>query len=470
MVLAVVLMGAFSACNNDSPTSGNGTPNLGSLGEPLNVSNPEVRLAPSGLEWTRRESGTLSGLISVTSGNGKIVVVGNNGVILTSTDGVSWTLHQAGANVAMNHVIWTGEQFIAVGDSGTIVTSRDGEQWILRSQSKDYHLESIAWNGKTLVAVGGKFIHSGLSQPTMVTSLDGVTWSASSPGDGIFYGAAWGGVAYLAVGFRYNFTTVSDNSHPVMYLSRDGKDWDVINANIREYNAFLHVIYDGRRFVAVGGSRNVNDSFATAYMTSDFKQWDPGSVSTRKTLHGVAYTGSEYIAVGQGGAIVMADTSGSIWRLRASGVKANLNAVAATSLGWQLIVVGDSGTILTTPCGKSSDAPPTSHPLVGNWKQVKDFIRHADGSQTTSPMDSLGEFLFDFKADRSLTLFVFDGSALLTSLSGSWSAVGSQLYMSFPGGSSEPTHYILSGNEATITFPDTIAAENVTRTWVLQRL
>jgi hypothetical protein len=346
------------------------------------------------------------------------------------------------------------------------VTSRDGENWVIRNHSPDYHLESIAWNGKTLVAVGGMFIHSGLTQPTMLTSSDGAVWAAGSPGHGIFYGAAWGGIAFLAVGFNYDFTTVSDNSSPVMYLSRDGEAWDVINANIESHNAFNHVIFDGRRFVAVGGSRNVNDSFATVYTTSDFNRWTRASVSTRKTLEGVAYTGSEYVAVGRGGAIVMSDSTGAIWRLRASGVK----AVAATSLGWQLVAVGDSGTILTSPCGKSLATPPPAHPLVGYWKKAQDLIRHANGSQTVAPEDSLAELFFDFKADQSVTLFAFSGNTLTTTAEGAWSISGSRLTMGFEGDPGTPSDYTLKGDRFTLAFPDSAAGESVTHTWVLQRL
>jgi photosystem II stability/assembly factor-like uncharacterized protein len=470
MVFALALMGALLACDGGSPTGGDNNPPSGTHVDFPNVSNPEVRLAPGGVEWTRRESGTLSGLIAVTSGNGKIVIVGNNGVVLTSTDGLAWSLHNVGVNVAMNYVIWTGDKFIAVGDSGTIATSPDGAQWVLRKHSQNYHLETVAWNGKTFVAAGGKIINSGLTQPAMLTSPDGENWTETSQGDGLFYGAAWGGIAFLAVGFNYDFSTVADYSNPVMYLSRDGKSWDVINANIEDHNSFNHIIFDGQRFVAVGGSRNVNDSFATVYTTSDFNQWTRASVSTRKSLEGVAYTGSEYFAVGHGGVILRSDSAGGIWRTRASGVTANLNAIAATSLGWQLIAVGDSGTILTSPCGQSQATPPALHPLVGYWKEVQDVIRHGNGTQTITPMDSTLEMLFGFRADQSVILFAFEGGALVASEDGTWSATGSRLTLSIAGAPGTGSDYTLAGDQLRFSAPDTLAGENVTRTTVLQRL
>lgn len=469
VILSIAGFGVFLACNGDSPTGNDGpVPGPGS-GNSINISSPEIRLAPGGLEWTKRQSGTLSGLISVASGNGKIVIAGNNGVILTSSDGMAWTLLNVGRNVALNHVIWTGKQFITVGDSGTIATSADGEHWTLRHKSPDYHLESVAWNGSTFIAAGGLFIHSGLSQPAMLTSLDGEQWTAGSPGHGIFFGAAWGDVAFLAVGYNYDFTTVADYSSAVMYLSRDGHNWSVINANITDHNAFTHVIFDNRRFVAVGGSRNVNDAFASVYTTSDFENWNRVSVPTRNTLEGVAFTGSEYVAVGQRGTIIMSDTSGWNWKTRTSGVLADLNAVAATSVGWQLVAVGDSGTILTSPCGRSAVTPPTPHPLVGYWKQGEDVYLHGNGDRTPGALDSTYELLYGFKADHSATIFAFLGGDLMASSAGSWSVSGSRLSMSFTE-SVDNIDYRISGNQCTLTFPDTLNGESVTHQLVLKRI
>lgn len=463
-----VVSALFFASSCSSPAGGDGPDVPG--GSVPNVSSPETRLGPGGVVWTRRTSGTLSGLISVTSGNGLIVVTGNNGVILTSADGVDWTLRKTGVDAAINHVIWTGAKFIAVGDSGTILTSTDGTTWSLRNKSPDYHLESVAWNGKTFVTVGGLFINSGLSTTTILSSVDGETWTKESGGHGILFGVAWGGIAFLAAGYNYDFSTVEDHSTPVTYLSLDGKRWDVVNADVEQYNAFTNVIHDGRRFVAVGGSRRLQDPFATLYFTSDFNKWTAASLPTRNTLEGIAFTGSEYVAVGKQGTIVMSDSNG-LWKERVSGVVADLNGVAGTSVGWQLVAVGDSGTLLTSPCGKkvSPSNPPARHPLVGTWKHEQDIIVHANGSETAVSTDSLPTLSFSFAEDSSLLLYVVFHSELVRTFEGTWTTQGDQLTISSPAFSGGATRYSLAGTTLTMSFPDTQGQEAVTRKQVYLR-
>jgi hypothetical protein len=461
-VLSVLLF----ACDRAAST-GDGLE--GPEGSVPNVSNPETGLAPGGVVWTRRNSGTMSGLISVTSGNGLIVVTGNNGVILTSADGVDWTLRTTGVDAAINHVIWTGGKFIAVGDSGSILTSTNGTTWSLRNKSSDYHLESVAWNGKTFVTVGGLFIHSGLSTTTILTSADGETWTKESGGHGILFGVAWGGIAFLATGYNYDFSTVEDHSTPVAYLSLDGKNWDVVNADVVQYNAFTNVIHDGKRFVAVGGSRRLQDPFATIYSTSDFNKWTSASLPTKDTLEGIAFTGSEYVAVGKQGTIIMSDLNGR-WKARTSGVVADLNGVAGTSVGWQLVAVGDNGTLLTSPCGKRvSPSSPARHALVGTWKHKEDIIVRANGSETVAPTDSLPTFIFSFAEDNSLLLYVLLHSELLQTFEGTWTAKGDQLTISSPAFSGGAARYSLAGTTLTMSFPDTVGQETVTRKQIYLR-
>jgi hypothetical protein len=465
-VVAVVSALPFN-CNGPSPTGSDGPE--GPEGSVRNVSNPETGLAPGGVVWTQRSSGTMSGLISVTSGNGLIVVTGNNGVILTSADGANWTLRKTGLDVALNHVIWTGSKFIVVGDSGTILTSSDGTTWSVRNKSPDYHLESVAWNGKTFVTVGGLFIHSGLSTTTILSSVDGEAWTKESGGHGILFGVAWGGIAFLATGYNYNYSTVEDQSTPVTYLSLDGKKWDVVNADVREYNAFTNVIHDGRRFVAVGGSRRLQDPFATLYFTSDFNTWKSASLPTKSTIEGIAFTGSEYIAVGKQGTIIMSGSDG-LWKARASGVVADLNGVAATSVGWQLVAVGDGGTLLTSPCGKKvSTASPARHELVGTWKHKEDIIVRANGSESVVSTESLPTIIFSFAEDHSLLLYVLLHSELVQTFEGTWTAKGDQLTISSPAFSGGAARYSLAGTTLTISFPETLDQEAVTRKQVYLR-
>ena len=116
-------------------------------------------------QWTVANSGVTEGLKSVIWSGRQYVVVGYNGVILTSGDGINWIPRSSGVtpNVygetpTLFSVAWTGEMFIVVGDDGLVLSSPDGISWE-SSFAGEYegacpNLYSVAWTGTQLVAVG----------------------------------------------------------------------------------------------------------------------------------------------------------------------------------------------------------------------------------------------------------------------------------------------------------------------------
>ncbi len=79
---------------------------------------------------TARASGTSNDLNGVTYGNGLLVAVGKDGIILTSPDGVTWTRRASPTSNPLYDVAYGNGLFVAVGrdvgsygDYGTILTS-----------------------------------------------------------------------------------------------------------------------------------------------------------------------------------------------------------------------------------------------------------------------------------------------------------------------------------------------------------
>jgi hypothetical protein len=64
----------------------------------------------------------------IAFGAGRFVLVGLDGVRLTSTDGVAWEETGREPEVELSRVVWTGTQFFATGQ-GTVFTSPDGKTW-----------------------------------------------------------------------------------------------------------------------------------------------------------------------------------------------------------------------------------------------------------------------------------------------------------------------------------------------------
>ena len=467
---------AAEGCSFRSWTGGNGFPATEQI--QIRVTSDTVTLLsaifnrpPLGTSWTKQESGTTSGLVSVTGGNGLIVAVGNNGTILTSVDGVSWTPRTSGVNHCLNHVIWTGTRFVAVGDSSTIVTSTDGIVWTISNGPAAGHLESVVWNGRMLIATGGYMINSGNTQNTILSSYDGTDWSRKNAGFGIWYTVVWTGYAFVAGGYDFNFSTVSDNSHFSLEMSIDGSSWRHINCNVRQYTCFNSMIYHNGKIIGVGGSRRTNDRFASVYCSPDAREWNYIHTPTDSALNSVAWSGTHYIAVGKGGTIITADTSLSTWTMLASGVDVDLYEVACT--GTRMVAVGYGGTILTSDC--QCDEETEMHPLVDSWRAISTVIVDSDGNRQTIQYDSNLSRIFTFFADNRLMIITLSGSMEPQHLSGTWSLQGNGLTFNVSdetgkmGYPSVPGTYTISGNTLTWTMQMEQNGVTATLTEVMER-
>ena len=69
--------------------------------------------------------GFTNGLFVVTVGE-NFVTVGDNGIILTSSDGISWTKRTSGTTKNLYGVTYGNSTFVTVGDNGIMLTSSDG--------------------------------------------------------------------------------------------------------------------------------------------------------------------------------------------------------------------------------------------------------------------------------------------------------------------------------------------------------
>jgi hypothetical protein len=180
------------------------------VGDGLEIKGPvvvdlggTVVSSPDGTHWTLAAvlgtlttgAGPLNGI--AWSGT-EYVVVGWESTLATSPDGVTWTLQTSPeANAVYNSVAWSGSAFVAVGSEGStavIDTSPDGITWTAVNSSGIAELEGIAWSGKEFVAVGSGGIYA---------SQNGTAWThqAAPIGTGVvLHGVTYGRSEFLAVG------------------------------------------------------------------------------------------------------------------------------------------------------------------------------------------------------------------------------------------------------------------------------
>jgi len=126
-------------------------------------------------------------------------------------------------------------------------------------------------------------------------------------------------------------------------LSEDGNEWKSQTSGTSvQLNA---IAASDSEYVAVGNSGAV-------YRSTDGKNWTNRSISGQSNrFNGVTYGPNGFVAVGNGGIIYTSD-DGINWVARASGTTNNLLAVAASDSGY--VAVGDlSATVLQSTDGIS---------------------------------------------------------------------------------------------------------------------
>jgi hypothetical protein len=91
---------------------------------------------------------------------------------------------------------------VAVGEVGTVLTSPDGVTWTARNSGIGTALEGVVWAGDRLVAVGGDAAGSGHGTlDVILTSPDGISWTNQhSASVKPLHSVAWNGNQYVAGG------------------------------------------------------------------------------------------------------------------------------------------------------------------------------------------------------------------------------------------------------------------------------
>jgi hypothetical protein len=128
--------------------------------------------SPDGRHWTEHRTGSVWAQSGVTYGDGRYVVVGATGSILTSEQGTEWQRVESGTKQSLSGVASGNSRFVAVGNGGTILTSPDGRNWQIAQQEGEGVDRPWIWS----VTYGdGRFVAVGDSLTAWV-STDGMTW------------------------------------------------------------------------------------------------------------------------------------------------------------------------------------------------------------------------------------------------------------------------------------------------------
>ncbi len=220
---------------------------------------------------TRRfaKGGTYSLRVSAHDGKGGIA---SRTIPLTIPDPLTeWT--QRGASVTsnpLNTVIYAGGRFVAAGDGSTVLTSSDGITWTAATTPAGNNFyRALAHSGSRYVVVGPG--PGPTDRGAAAFSDDAVTWTAATlpANKGTMTGVAYGAGVFVAVGETGR-----------IYTSADGTTWTDTVSPVT--NTLVSVEYANNQFVVVGAAGRILTS-------SDGITWVNRTVSTANTLGSLTF-------------------------------------------------------------------------------------------------------------------------------------------------------------------------------------
>lgn len=274
-----------------------------------------------------------------------IVVVGDGGIILKTTDGgINWVSVTSGTSQNLNSIKFINNSIaVIVGDGGTILRTTDaGSSWQSITSNVSDDLFSVSFNSAYGV-VGG-------SSQTILYSTDaGATWTTAQTG---FFGGGFWGVQMLDADHAY---VAGENSifQPLFGWSTDGgQNWDYaafyLNSNEgRLYGVHFFDASNGVTAAAVwtgeGAISGTTDGGAN-WSTLPFFDYALYALNFPANQTDVGY------AVGYTGIIIKTTDGGSSWTVQSSGTTNTLYGVvfADELTGY---AVGEGGTVLKTITG-----------------------------------------------------------------------------------------------------------------------
>lgn len=288
-------------------------------------------------------AGAVSGAITVTHSLKGVSDSSDTAFTVTSTGGGSgdtWTSRASPSSWLLNGLAYGNGVFVAVGYNRTILTSSDGLSWTAQTapDSAYYENKGVIWTGSQFVLVGD--MTYGGSQPAMLaTSPDGVTWTrrlwtSSTDYEALTCAAAEG-----------NDLTVGGANGTLAHSTDGGLNWaaETPGGGL----AALHGL------AAHGGTRVVvgrNSGYEGVIRVNTGSGWAATSGVSGIVPNDVIWTGSQFLAVGSttaglGNAAVATSADGQTWSVHALGsseASAGFPLATALAVGSTLYATGDN--------------------------------------------------------------------------------------------------------------------------------
>ena len=244
-------------------------------------------------------------------------------------DGTTWTARNATEANFWQSVAFGNGTFVAVSVDGTnrVMTSSDGITWTARSVPAS-SWTSVTYGNGVFVAVAG------FGTDRIMTSPDGITWTPRGSSTDSWDAIAYGNNTFVAVGMSTNR----------VMTSTDGITWTnrTVPTGIQQWKS---VTWGNNKFVAVSGT-GFNDRVMTS---ADGVTWTYAQAIHNGNWSSIAYGNNTFVATatsfGGGGSMdyVMTSSDGITWTAR----------TAAAAVGWNAVVYGGGKFVAVTNSGSN---------------------------------------------------------------------------------------------------------------------
>ena len=322
------------------------------------------------------------------------VVVGDSGEVSRSTDGgMNWVAEDSGVPGNFNALANFDGRFVGAGGDGTLSTSASVGTWEAVSSGNNSRLRALGWNDGLWVAGGRDDRTLSGSNNTrryiIFTSPDGIVWTDRS------FDRAIPGIQDQI----YDLTRIGDRwvaaADGVALTSTDGISWTETDAVAPGFGTENRAVAgSGDRIVIVGGREGTDDERGAIHLSTDGgATWTSQFSPVENFLDGLAWTGSQFVAVGTGGAILTSPNGAEgTWTPQTRVTFARLRDVIFA--GGQLVAVGGDfagsgrSTILTSPDGITwtPRTSPTDQLLFSVMHTGSIYVATGyDGTVLTSP-------------------------------------------------------------------------------------
>ena len=244
-------------------------------------------------------------------------------------DGTTWTARNATEANFWQSVAFGNGTFVAVSVDGTnrVMTSSDGITWTARSVPAS-SWTSVTYGNGVFVAVAG------FGTDRIMTSPDGITWTPRGSSTDSWDAIAYGNNTFVAVGMSTNR----------VMTSTDGITWTnrTVPTGIQQWKS---VTWGNNKFVAVSGT-GFNDRVMTS---ADGVTWTYAQAIHNGNWSSIAYGNNTFVATatsfGGGGSMdyVMTSSDGITWTAR----------TAAAAVGWNAVAYGGGKFVAVTNSGSN---------------------------------------------------------------------------------------------------------------------